>query len=88
MRVGLEEATVDGGVASGAEPCEPGVNEASTPAVHVEAEEEYMATGNRGAQLLESFATFCPIKSERRATRATRPRGSSGRRMTGVGGGR
>jgi hypothetical protein len=45
MRVGLEDATVDGGVAPGAEPCEPGVNEASTGAVHVEAEEEYMATG-------------------------------------------
>jgi hypothetical protein len=47
MRVGLEDATVDGGVASGAEPCEPGVNEASTGAVHVEAEEEYMTTGNQ-----------------------------------------
>lgn len=47
MRVGLEDATVDGGVAPGAEPCEPGVNEASTGAVHVEAEEEYMTMGNR-----------------------------------------
>jgi hypothetical protein len=45
MRVGLEDATVGGGVASGAEPCEPGVNEASTGAVHVDAEEEYMTTG-------------------------------------------
>lgn len=78
MRVGLEDA-VGGGVAPGAEPCEPGVNEASTGAVHVDVDEEYMTMRKRkpgdssqfriaraSTDLREVLANCRPIKSERR----------------------
>jgi hypothetical protein len=78
MRVGLEDA-VGGGVAPGAEPCEPGVNEASTGAVHVDVDEEYMTMRKRkpgdssqfriaraSTDSREVLANCRPIKSERR----------------------